>query len=386
MENWLYHIIKQGNFYPIDLETIAPKGIGDPLYDLSSAIRYHHTAEGDLTCKTKGFLKKFELVFRFIVWSVVTSRLILYKQNESKEEKLLFIGIHTIPSMLPLLLAKLFNPRIKFIAYARGRVGDDLLRENHTILASLYLLIEKYALNRSEEVFSNGYDTTGYIAKLTKKRITTLPNGVDFFSLGHPKPLVDDKVLTTIKKLKADHYQIILCLGTVRPVKGVSYVLDAASHLRSHDPLLFERLMFVFVGKGDVTRYLTLGKKLNISNNVHFLGQSTNVPEVLALADVAMAVSGGGGFSNAAIEMMAARLPIVGWDSDTYSQLIQSGITGHLVPSLDAKSLAAGIKLLIEDSAYANLIAMNAQNEASKYDWSVIAKNFFNAAKGVFPS
>jgi glycosyltransferase involved in cell wall biosynthesis len=384
MENWLYNIIRQAEFYSIDIETIAPKGVGDPLYDLKNAAHYRHNPEGNLVCKSKGVMKRVELLYRFLVWTIVTSRVIISKHKSLKDEVALFIGVHTIPSMLPLLLAKLICPNLRFIAYARGRVGDDLLRENRTILATLYLFLERHALNQSEEVFSNGYDTTDYIKRLTKKKITTLPNGVDYFKLTNPRPQVEDKIVATIKSLKANNNKIILCLGTVRPVKGVHFVIEAAAHLKMQAPRLFENLMFVFVGKGDIEKYLALARDLNISGNVHFLGQTINVPEVLALADVATAVSGGGGFSNAAIEMMAAGLPIVGWDSDTYSQLIESGQTGHLVPPFDAKALATGIQYLLEDPIYADFISRNAQVQASKYDWALIAEKFFGAAESAF--
>ena len=378
MENWLFNFLFLLRKDRIDLVVVSPISAAPVVYEVDKISDLKIFNIGSLTCLARNtVLRKIELLFRYFLWFIKTTLLIL-KLEQEKNRVNIYIGLHTIPGSFPLALARFFNRDIKAVVYARGRVGKDLLEAGKPFLSMLYVLLEKFVLSFSGLVIANGYDTAVYIEQMSEKKVYVLKNGVNCQRFSEPCLVTDDLVLYSIRKLKNDGKKIIICVGTIRPVKGVGYVIDAVASLKKRLNLEFENLCIVFVGKGDPEIYIQQATRLGIDKDVQFLGQTLNVPQVLALADIAVAVSGGGGFSQAAIEIMAAGLPIVAWDSDTYRQLIVNGETGHLVHEFDSDALAEGIVTLLNDPQYAQNIANNAAAEAATYDWSLIVPEFMS--------
>ncbi|GJQ23446.1 MAG: hypothetical protein HBSAPP01_12360 [Candidatus Brocadia sapporoensis] len=277
--------------------------------------------------------------------------------------------------MIPVVIFTLFNKnKNKVICFMRGKIGEDLESLGHGFLSWFCIKIEKQLLRICDAVFCNGKDTALYVKQKLERNSIVLPNGVDFGRFANPKLEEENEWIRKIKGLKEQKYKIIVTVATLRDVKGIKYLIEAASYLQQENNGVNYRI--IFVGKGDPTAYRVYGKNLGVEDNLLFVGEQKTVPSFLCLADVAVAISGGGGVSQAAVEMMAAGKPVIAWNNLTYSQLITHGKTGHLVKDRDSKALADGIEFIINNPDYAFTLSENAQKEASNYDWSVIADQF----------
>ena len=86
-----------------------------------------------------------------------------------------------------------------------------------------------------------------------------------------------------------------------------------------------------------------------VASSVDFLGENMEVPALLGCCEAgALVPKSNEGLSNTILEYMAARLPVLATDCGGNSELVQSGLTGYLLPLLPspAEVATAWISLL----------------------------------------
>jgi glycosyltransferase involved in cell wall biosynthesis len=105
---------------------------------------------------------------------------------------------------------------------------------------------------------------------------------------------------------------------------------------------------------------------------VQFLGQRTDIAELLAGFNVFALSSSTEGMSIALLEAMAATCPIVVTAVGGNTELIQHEVTGLVVPPDDATALRAAIERLLTDRALANRLG-TAAREVVRQHYSVAA-------------
>ena len=86
-----------------------------------------------------------------------------------------------------------------------------------------------------------------------------------------------------------------------------------------------------------------------LRETVLLLGHRRDVPAILSRAQVACAPSNAEGLSQAIVEAMAARLPVVATEVGGIPELVREGETGLLVPPHDSATLAARLLELLTD-------------------------------------
>ncbi len=94
-------------------------------------------------------------------------------------------------------------------------------------------------------------------------------------------------------------------------------------------------------------------RTLGLDANVRFLGRVDDVASVLAAADVLVMPSRQEGLGVAALEAMAAGLPVIASRVGGLPEAVVDGATGLLVPPADVPALAAAIARLAADRALA---------------------------------
>jgi glycosyltransferase involved in cell wall biosynthesis len=132
------------------------------------------------------------------------------------------------------------------------------------------------------------------------------------------------------------------------PVKGQGDLLQAMKEvLRTHPEA---RLVLV----GDGLRRPLLEREarwLGIADRVHFLGHRRDVPALLARALAAVSASHAEGISNAVLEAMAMRLPLVATAAGGTPEIVREGQSGFLVPPGAPAALARRMTDLLEREA-----------------------------------
>jgi glycosyltransferase involved in cell wall biosynthesis len=90
-----------------------------------------------------------------------------------------------------------------------------------------------------------------------------------------------------------------------------------------------------------------------LTDQVRFLGERPDVPELLSLLDVFVLCSHSEGLSLTLIEASAASLPIVATDVGGNSEVVEDGSNGLLVPTDQPEPLAAAVAKLLTDKSTA---------------------------------
>jgi glycosyltransferase involved in cell wall biosynthesis len=134
--------------------------------------------------------------------------------------------------------------------------------------------------------------------------------------------------------------------GRLVPIKGVGCLLRALATLRHP----FTHVQLEIAGAGPEEEALRHeAAALGVGDSVTFLGWQRDVWPLVGRWDVFVQPSLDEGFGMAALEAMAAGLPVVGTSVGGLPELIDDGRTGYVVPPSDATALAGRLRELLVD-------------------------------------
>ena len=209
-------------------------------------------------------------------------------------------------------------------------------------------------------------------AKIPKRKLTVIPNGVDLAEF-EEKDLGAPIQATRTGRRPSDirsslHLSpdapLILTIGRLDRQKGISFFLQAAREILQE----FPQARFLIVGRGpDEGKLISLTRNLGIKKAVRFLGFRDDVPEVLAAADIFVLASLWEGMPNVVLEAMASGKPVVGTQVEGTEELVIPGETGFLVPPADAKALARDICRLMRESDLARRMGQAARKRIQEH-------------------
>jgi len=133
---------------------------------------------------------------------------------------------------------------------------------------------------------------------------------------------------------------------TFRPRKGFRMLFEAFAEIRRALPGAH-----LLIAGADVmpAEPAQLASSLALDGCIHLLGRRKDMPEVLAAFDVFVLPSESEGMSNAILEAMAMRLPVVVTSVGGAPEVIEEGRTGYLVRYPDSAALALGVTALLRD-------------------------------------
>jgi glycosyltransferase involved in cell wall biosynthesis/SAM-dependent methyltransferase len=136
-------------------------------------------------------------------------------------------------------------------------------------------------------------------------------------------------------------------VGRLAEQKGIDHLLTALA-LRPDGPSL------VLVGDGPWRPALEArAAQDDLRGRVFFTGAREDVPALLPAFDLLVLPSRWEGFGLAAVEGMAAGLPVVAADVDGLREVVAQGVTGRLVPPGDPVALAAALDAITASPAQA---------------------------------
>ena len=181
--------------------------------------------------------------------------------------------------------------------------------------------------------------------RLPPDRITVVPRGRDTRRLGAPSAERRDRARRALGLAPED--EVVVNVGRQDYQKGHRYLLEAAALLAPERP----RLRVVVAGKeGRMTpelRRLLADRRLE--GTVRFLGNRSDVPEVLAAGDVFAFPSLYEGIGGAVIEAMALGLPVVCSDLPPLREVVDEGESALVVRPEDPPALAAALARILDD-------------------------------------
>lgn len=255
---------------------------------------------------------------------------------------------------------KVFN--IPYIVWGRG--SDVHLQWRFKKIVS------KVVLNNADAIIALSQNMKDDMQKISKKEVYILPNGVDTTSFNESKNKSNDNTTE------------IVYIGSLLPVKGVEYLIEAINILHQTHP----KISLTIVGDGSNRRSLEqIVKKHGLEQNIIFTGKISHedVPNRLNSNDIFVLPSISEGMPNVLLEAMAAGLPIVATNVGGIPDIVKNNKNGYLVEPKNPQQLAERIHFLIENTEIHRIISEQNQVDAQKYDWNNIITKLENIYSNV---
>jgi len=225
------------------------------------------------------------------------------------------------------------------------------------------------AATLSGQLVAVSQELAGHLSRdlwIRPSRVLTIPNGVSYIPAQHSS-LRDELQLAPPDRL-------ILSVGNLYPVKGHQHLVEALALLSPRYP----RLHVAIAGRGGLAdALLARAAALSVSDRLHLLGLRSDIPELLADADVFVLPSLSEGLPMALLEAMFAGCPIVASDVGEVRAVLQGGEAGVLVPPGDGTGLARAIARLLCNPAEARAFGERARQRArAEYDVRVMVTRY----------
>ena len=143
-------------------------------------------------------------------------------------------------------------------------------------------------------------------------------------------------------------------VGRMDPVKGLTHLLAAFARALQRSPSAVKDLRLALVGDGpERANVEALVAEHKLGERVWLAGERSDIAEVMRGFDCFLLPSLGEGISNTILEAMASRLPVIASAVGGNVELIESGMTGLLVPASDPDALAEALLSYYRDRAMA---------------------------------
>lgn len=153
--------------------------------------------------------------------------------------------------------------------------------------------------------------------------------------------------------------------GTLRPVKGHFFFLEAAAALIRTIP----NVLFALTGTGEPSYVKQLQEKVKecgLSSQIHFLGNVTRMPIFFRACDVICIPSISESFGRTAIEAFACGTPVVATAVGGMKETIEHGQNGYLVSYGNTAELTERLRVLLNNGLLRNRFSSAGREKALK--------------------
>ncbi|MFQ5884734.1 MAG: glycosyltransferase family 4 protein, partial [Thermoplasmata archaeon] len=361
-ETWLAEIVNRlcGDFSVSVVAMMNYTSRSEPFHHIPGNVKIHRVPSLFNLRVGGRFATLKYLLGGFLVFTLISSVVLLLRYPFPRVPTYV-VSMSPGHSFLPTLFVR--GRKVMRIACVRGPYVEEMSWV-FPRFEKAFKDLQAFSYNKVDLIVANGEDTRSVVSReiSNKRKVVTLPNGVNYdkFSKAFKDRTSCVKVIGMICSLSYD--------------RGTDAVLLAARVLERITDISFR---IELVGKGNVDKYRKRAAELGVDDVVTFWGERTDVDEILANMDIALALShGGSGISHSLLEEMAAGKAIIALNIPAYKQVLKDGVTGLLVPDGEPEALANAMERLIKDDDLASKLGKSAHKEAAKYDWSVVERRF----------
>jgi glycosyltransferase involved in cell wall biosynthesis len=171
---------------------------------------------------------------------------------------------------------------------------------------------------------------------ISRRRIRTIWNGIDLEKFAYAPPRTSGLVVAVAR----------LC-----PEKGIEHLIRAIAIAARECPSIRAEI----AGDGPcLSELIELRQRHGLTDRIRFLGEVRDVPALLQRAGLFVLPSLSEGISLTLLEAMASGVPVVATSVGGNREVVQTNVTGLLIPAADPASLAAALVQVERDPAAAH--------------------------------
>ncbi|MEW5820714.1 MAG: glycosyltransferase family 4 protein [Cyanobacteriota bacterium] len=212
---------------------------------------------------------------------------------------------------------------------------------------------------------------------LKKNKVLVVHNGIDTEKF---QRINNEKILKIKNSLNIDPEKfIIINIARMEEArKGHEVLLESAKIVIEK----YNNVHYLLLGDG----YLRPGlenkvKNLNIARNIHFLGNRTDVVNLLSSSDIFCLPSDWEGLPLVIAEAMSCKLPIIATAVNGVPEIVVDNETGFLIKPRDPKVLSEKIIFLIENPEVRAKMANNGYKRVNDH---FSLKNLVNRLESIY--
>lgn len=242
------------------------------------------------------------------------------------------------------------------------RVVTTLHGTDITLVGShpTYKTAVEFSINNSDVVTSvsnNLKDTTNKLFNITKD-IKVIYNFIDVEKYDNAHKEECKRIA-----LAQPNERIFTHVSNFRPVKRVEDVIKVFDAVRKEIPS-----KLLMIGEGpERAKAEKLVKDLKITDDVFFLGNSTEVAKILCYTDVFLLPSQTESFGLAALEAMAAGTAVISTNTGGLPEVNIHGQTGYLSNLGDVEDMAKNAISIVKDDATLEQFKQNAKAHTKQF-------------------
>jgi glycosyltransferase involved in cell wall biosynthesis len=206
----------------------------------------------------------------------------------------------------------------------------------------------RWSLKRADALIAISHFVAGSLLDSghDRERIHVVLNGIDLAAWRPGEGRQETRQELRI----SEDAPVLITVCRLFPEKGPEVLLRCLPALRAKHP----DITFVVVGEemhAGYRQHLTaVADELGVADCVRFLGRRSDVPRLMAAADVFAMASREEPFGLVYLEAMAMRLPVVAIGAGGTPEVVIDGVTGLLSEQDDTVGLTTNILLLLDDA------------------------------------
>lgn len=225
---------------------------------------------------------------------------------------------------------------------------------------STYLPVVTFSINESDAItaVSDNLREETFRSFKIEKEIEVIHNFVDVKRF-HKKPI------DAFKKVIADNGEkVIMHASNFRKVKRVEDVVKIFAEVNKHVPS-----KLIMVGDGP-ERHGTeeLCRQLGLCDEIRFVGKQHQMEDILPIADLFLLTSEYESFGLAALEAMAAEVPVVSTNAGGLPEICINGETGYMGNVGDTETMAKYAIEILRDDTVLKKFKAGALKQAMRFD------------------
>jgi L-malate glycosyltransferase len=223
-----------------------------------------------------------------------------------------------------------------------------------------YAPVVTFSINESDGItaVSNNLRDETYKSFKIEKEIEVIHNFVDVKRF-HKKPIDAFR-----RVIAPDGEHILLHASNFRKIKRVLDVVNIFAKVNEQVP---SKLLFVGDGP-ERPAAESLARDLNLSEHIRFVGKQEQMEDILAIADIFLLTSDYESFGLAALEAMAAGVPVISTNAGGLPEINVNGVTGYLSNVGDIEEMSKNALHILKDEATLKQFKQHAYKHATLFD------------------
>ena len=166
------------------------------------------------------------------------------------------------------------------------------------------------------------------------------------------------------KAIAPNGEKLLLHASNFRKIKRVTDVVQIFANVKKEIPA---KLLFVGDGPERSTAE-DLSRELGVCNDILFVGKQEQMEDILAIADIFLLTSEYESFGLAALEAMAAGVPVISTDAGGLAEINIHEQTGFLSPVGDIANMSNYALRLLKDEKLLSTFRKRAHQQALQFD------------------